>query len=86
MNAASFARAAVAVLRHPGLWGTAAVQLLRLAAPGWWRRRPFLPLPDAAYMRFRLEAMYGREARADFEPEDVVAYLRWCKAWAANSR
>ena len=25
-------------------------QLFRLAAPGWWRRPPFVPLPDPAYL------------------------------------
>ncbi|MCB1039073.1 MAG: hypothetical protein R2701_12695 [Acidimicrobiales bacterium] len=67
----------VAVARHPSLWSTALRQALRLAPAGWWRRRPFLPLPDPAYLRFRLETQYGSDAtpRAD----DVVTYLRWCR-------
>jgi hypothetical protein len=68
---------AVAVARHPGLWGTALRQVGRLAAPGWWRRPPFLPLPSAAYLRFRLETAYG-EQRAP-APDDLLAYLRWLK-------
>jgi hypothetical protein len=72
-------RTAVAVVLRPALWFTALGQVRRLAAPGWWRRRPFLPLPDAEYLRFRLTTAYGTD-RAP-EPEDVVTYLRWCKAF-----
>jgi hypothetical protein len=66
-----------AVLGHPSLWPTALGQALRLAPAGWWRRPPFLPLPDAAYLAFRVETQYGRDA----EPTgpDVVSYLRWCR-------
>jgi hypothetical protein len=53
-------------------------QCLRLAAPGWWRRRPFLPIPDAAYLRFRLQTQYG-DVDHDPEPDDVIAYLVWCR-------
>ena len=66
-----------AVLRHPSLWGVAIVQAFRLASPGWWRRRPFLPVPDADYLRFRLETQYGSDR--DPEPEDVITYLHWCR-------
>ena len=69
-----------AVARRPSLWPTAAGQLRRMTPPGWWRRAPFLPVPDAAYLRFRLHTMYGDE-RTVPEPEDVVAYLRWCRAF-----
>lgn len=69
---------------HPGLWPTAVVQALRLAPSGWWRRRPFLPLPAPAYLRFRLETMYGGDSPKRFEPQDLIAYLRWCKAWRVD--
>lgn len=82
MNGAWWRSAAVAVARHPGLWVTTVVQSLRLAAPGWWRRRPFLPLPDEDYLRFRLETQYGSDH--DPEPDDVVTYLRWCRTVAAE--
>jgi hypothetical protein len=72
--------AARAVAAHPSLWVTAARQALTLAAGGWWRRPPFLPLPDPAYLRFRLQTAYGDSGR-DPVPADVVTYLRWCRAW-----
>jgi hypothetical protein len=72
-------RAAVALVRHPALWPTAVTQVLRLAAPGWWRRPPYLPLPGPAYLAFRQETAYGDDR--DPEPHDVIAYLRWCRKW-----
>jgi hypothetical protein len=77
---ARWARAtAVAVARHPGLWPIAVRQALVLAAPGWWRRRPFLPLPSPDYLRFRLQTAYGGAGDQAPDPADLVTYLRWCR-------
>jgi hypothetical protein len=76
-------RAFLAVLVHPGLWVTALVQVRVLAAPGWWRRRPFLPLPDEDYLRFRLQTMYGGHEPPEPDPADLITYLHWCKAHRA---
>jgi hypothetical protein len=72
-------RVAVAVARRPWLWGTALVEFRRLLPDGWWRRRPFLPLPDRPMLAFRAVTQYGD---ADHPPEvaDLLAWLRWCKA------
>ena len=70
-------RAAGALAREPQLWPTALGQAGRLAPPGWWKRAPFLPLPDPEYVRFRLDTQYG--AAGDPDPEDLVVYLRWCR-------
>lgn len=69
----------MAVLRHPALWPTAVRQLRRTARRGWWRRPPFLPLPSADYVRFRLLTQYGDTAAPTHD--DVVSYLRWCRDW-----
>lgn len=71
--------------RHPSLWLTAARQARRTVARGWWRRRPFLPLPSAGYLRFRLVTQYGD---ADHPPDvdDVLNYLRWCRTWERAAR
>ncbi|HUP70495.1 MAG TPA: hypothetical protein VM142_11880 [Acidimicrobiales bacterium] len=63
---------------RPHLWSTAVCQLLALAPSGWWRRRPFLPLPDADYLAFRMETMYG-DGAASPAASDVVTYLEWCR-------
>jgi hypothetical protein len=78
-SASWWGRAAVAVLRRPSLWGVAIVQALRLAPAGWWRRKPFLPVPDPSYLRFRLETQYGSDHEP--EPDDVVTYLHWCRTF-----
>jgi hypothetical protein len=74
-----------AVARRPRLWGAAARQAWRLAPKGWWRRRPFLPMPDPAYLRFRLETQYGDAGRSA-NAADVVAYLDWCRRFDAAAR
>lgn len=71
---------ALAVVRHPSLWTTAVRQLFRLAPRGWWKRMPFLPLPDSSYMKFRLVTAYGGSG-GDPRPEDLITYLHWCRAW-----
>jgi hypothetical protein len=73
------AAATAAVARRPSLWWTAVQQVVVLAAPGWWRHWPPVPLPDPDYMRFRLVTMYGDSAHEP-DPSDVVAYLDWCKS------
>ena len=70
-----------AVLRRPWLWWTALVVALRLAPSGWWRRAPFLPLPDPAYLRFRMVTAYGGDGEVPADPHDLVTYLEWCRAW-----
>jgi hypothetical protein len=70
----------MALARRPRLWATAVAQLTRLAAPGWWRRPPFLPLPDGGYLRFRMITAYG-DATHEPEPDDLVTYLEWCRGW-----
>jgi hypothetical protein len=71
------ARTVAAVVVHPTLWPTAVRQAARMSRPRWWRRAPFLPIPDADYLRFRLETQYGTGGTPD--PADVVVYLRWCR-------
>lgn len=67
----------LAVLRRPSLWRIGIAQAFRLARPGWWRRLPFLPLPDLDYVRFRLETAYGPNGAP--AGDDLVAYLNWCR-------
>ena len=43
---------------------------------GWWRRAPFLPLPDTTYLAWRMYTAYADE-RAVPPVEDVVRFVRW---------
>jgi hypothetical protein len=72
---------AVALASDPQLWPTALAALARLVPRRWWSRAPFLPVPDAAWWAFRMETAYGSPDAVPIA-EDVVSYLRWCRATA----
>ena len=78
MTTGAALRVAFAVLRRPSLWLVALQQWRRTTPKGWWRRRPFLPLPSRDYARFRAVTQYGSED-APIAAEDVLDYLTWCK-------
>ena len=42
----------------------------------WWRRAPFLPLPDQTYLRWRMYTAYADESAVP-PVEDVVRFARW---------
>ena len=60
-----------------------AADLVRLAwrfrRQAWYRRPPFLPLPAAAYVAWRMYTAYGDE-HAVPPPADVVRYAQWARA------
>lgn len=72
-------RAALAVARRPRLWPTGLRMYRRTVPAGWWRAKPFLPVPDRDYLAFRLQTEYGAADAPD--PADVVRYLEWCRRW-----
>lgn len=43
---------------------------------GWYRTPPFLPLPPAEYLRWRMVTAFGDEASLP-SVSDVVRYARW---------
>ncbi len=57
-----------------------ALDLLRLSwafrARDWYRRPPFLPLPPAEYLRWRMYTAYGDEGAVP-PAEDVVRFATW---------
>jgi hypothetical protein len=61
------------------------VILGRLAAPGWWRRAPHLPVPDERYLAFRMETAYGDPAHPP-RADDLVEYLEWCRRRRRSGR
>jgi hypothetical protein len=42
----------------------------------WWRRAPFLPLPDQPYLRWRMYTAYADESAVP-PVEDVIGFARW---------
>jgi hypothetical protein len=71
------------LVSHPSLWIPAVAQVRRLAAPGWWRSAPYLPVPAPAYLAFRSQTMYGDSSRLP-EPADVRVYLEWCRSFPST--
>lgn len=41
----------------------------------WWRRPPFLPIPDRSHLAWRRMTAYGVDRPAD--REDLTAFLLW---------
>ena len=78
MSPTAAAHVVAAVVRRPRLWGAAARQWRRTTPRGWWRRRPFLPVPSGDYLHFRLVTQYG-SADHRIETADVLNYLAWCR-------
>lgn len=77
--ASAAATAARAVALRPSLWPASVAALGRLARPGWWHRYPFVPVPDSAYWRFRMETAYGKDWGGRPTRNEVVDYLHWCQ-------
>jgi len=73
-------RAATALKGRPDLWPTAVGSYRSLVPNSWWRTRPFLPLPDPEWLRFRLVTAYGGDG-ADMHADDLVLWLEWRRAW-----
>jgi hypothetical protein len=49
-----------------------------LAESGWWKRFPFLPIPNQELIEFRSKTQYG-SLEAEIEAVDVLAWLVWSK-------
>ena len=66
----------LAVLRRPRLWGEGLRALLSLAPRNWWRRAPFLPLPDRDYASWRVATAHGT-ADSELSVDELVSFLEW---------
>jgi hypothetical protein len=67
------------VAARPDLWLTAARAGAALVPARWWRRPPFLPVPDPGYVRFRSITAYGGDGTTPPRPDDVVTWLTWLR-------
>ena len=54
-------------------------------ARGWYLSPPFLPLPPASYMKWRLETAYG-SATAVPSDDEIERYLRWTSRMRGEMR
>ena len=67
---------AARAIAHPALARDLLTVAWRFRARHWYRRPPFLPVPDRAYVRWRMYTAYGDEDALP-PPDDVVRYARW---------
>ncbi len=72
-----------ALARRPDLWPVAARSAASMARAGWWRRPPFLPLPDRRWLHFRLVTAYGGSGDGPLDADDLITWLEWRRAWPA---
>lgn len=62
-------------LRHPTIVPLLLGAAWRFRARDWYRRAPFLPLPPAEYVQWRLHTAYGEDAAP--QAAELERYLRW---------
>ncbi len=81
-----FVATTVAVLGRPKLWAIGLSTWFRMLPSGWWRKPPFMPLPDSKFLEFRMVTMYGGDGAStpDLYAADVIAWLEWCKNWKSG--
>ena len=68
-----------AVLMHPASWREATRAAWAHRRRGWWRRRPFLPVPSKTHLAWRMETAYG-SADSHLSERDLEEYLKWRRA------
>ena len=78
MSPSAVIRCTALIAIRPSLWATAWRQYRSALPRRWWKRRPFVPIPPADYVRFRLQTQYG-DADHHIATVDVINYLLWCK-------
>ena len=64
------------LLRHPARVPAVLRAGWRLRAKDWWRRAPFLPLPDQRYWNFRMMTATG-SAEGRMSAREVVDAAVW---------
>lgn len=73
-------RLSLTLIAHAAVRPSLARDLLRVAwrfrSRRWYARRPFLPLPDREYVRWRMHTAYGDHGALP-PADDVIRYARW---------
>ncbi|MDZ7677118.1 MAG: hypothetical protein U5K29_01045 [Acidimicrobiales bacterium] len=73
-------RVVLAIVCRPWLWPVATTTFVGLIPRRWWARHPWLPVPDAGFLTFRLTTAFGPDPSAP-PPAEVISFLRWCRTW-----
>lgn len=70
-------------MRTPSLWRAAIDALWVHRRSAWYRRPPFLPLPDRQWIEWRAVTVYGRAQVP--EPDHVIDWLTWRREFTVVS-
>ncbi|HEX6587615.1 MAG TPA: hypothetical protein VF039_01230 [Longimicrobiales bacterium] len=62
-------------LTRPRLWPSMLGAAWRFRRSGWYRKPPFVPLPPATYLAWRMHTAYGESGQP--RAVEVERYLRW---------
>lgn len=81
--AGGWASVTLAIAARPRLWASAVGAAASLVPASWWRRPPFLPVPDRRWVRFRLVTAYGGAGDRRPDVADVVTWLEWRRRFPA---
>ena len=77
-------RVAIELILKPRLWSTAWRVWFRMTPKRWWKKSPYLPVPSANFVKFRLLTMYGDgDKNQKNVVSDLVLWLEWCRQWSA---
>ena len=66
------------LLAHPRDVPAVVAAAWALRRSRWWRRAPFLPVPDESYWRFRL-ATFDGSSTTHLDPRAVVEAAKWSR-------
>lgn len=73
-----------AAVRRPGMIPDLLAAAWAFRRRGWYRRPPFLPLPSAAYLRWRMDTAYG-DPEAVPSADELRRFLRWTRTMRKGS-
>lgn len=75
-SVADMARLARGLLTRPRLIPAAIGAAAALAPRKWWTKPPYLPLPDAEFIRFR-QATANGDPDTPLDVKDFIEWLEW---------
>lgn len=82
----SWSSVAAGVARRPDLWATASRAARSHVPNHWWRAKPWLPVPDRQWIKFRMVTAYGSTSSGGvgvdaLQADEVIEWLEWLRSW-----
>jgi hypothetical protein len=74
------------LMRSPRLIPAAIGAAFAMAPRGWWRKAPFLPVPNKEYWKFRMETFQGGDGTTLPSPQEFVEVVGWFRSMKNHRR